>query len=140
MGVLHVVNRVLAVLPDRQPQIKLHLGIRLGVEKPSGGVHRHLVQQVGEGDGLAGALAHLHQLAVPQQLHQLHQHDVQPSAAVQAQGVQRPLQTGHVAVMVRAPDVDDAVEAPSLKLVAVIGDVGGKVGVEPVGPAEHVVL
>ena len=45
-----------------------------------------------------------------------------------------------MAVVVGAPDVDDLVEAADGELVAVIGDVGGEVGVEAVGPAEHVVL
>ena len=43
-------------------------------------------------------------------------------------------------VVVGTPDVDDLVKAPDGKLVAVIGNIGGKVGVEPVGTAEHVVL
>ena len=34
-------------------------------------------------------------------------------------------------------DVDDLVKAPDGKLVAVVGDVGGEVGVEAVGPAEQ---
>ena len=33
-----------------------------------------------------------------------------------------------------------ALEKPRCQLVAVVGDVGGEVGVEAVGPAEHVVL
>ena len=56
------------------------------------------------------------------------------------QGVHGPLQPGHVAVVVGAPDVDDLVKAPDLELVPVVGDVRGEVGVEAVGPAEHVVL
>ena len=87
MGVFHVVDGVFAVLPDRQTQIELHLGIRLGIEVPPGGVHADLVQQVREGDGLAGTLAHPYHLTVPQQLHQLHQHDIQPLAAVEAERV-----------------------------------------------------
>ena len=59
---------------------------------------------------------------------------------IQAQGVHGTLQTGHMAVVVGAPDVDDLVKAALLKLVAVVGDVGGKVGVEAIGPAEDVVL
>ena len=43
-------------------------------------------------------------------------------------------------VVVGAPHVDDPVKAPDGELVAVIGDVGGEVGVEAVGPAQHVVL
>ena len=42
--------------------------------------------------------------------------------------------------MVSAPHVDDLVEAANGKFIAVIGDVGGKIGVEAVGPAQHVVL
>ena len=45
-----------------------------------------------------------------------------------------------MAVVVGAPDVDDLVEAADGEFVAVIGDVGGKVGVEPVRAAQHVVL
>ena len=140
MGVFHVVDGVFAVLPDRQTQIELHLGIRLGIEVPPGGVHADLVQQVGQGDGLAGTLAHPYHLTVPQQLHQLHQHDIQPLAAVEAERVQGALQPGHVAVVVRPPDVDDLVEAPDSELVPVIGDVRGEVGVKPVGPAQYVIL
>ena len=39
------------------------------------------------------------------------------------------LEAGHVAVVVSAPDVDGRGEAPLLQLVAVVGDVGGEVGV-----------
>ena len=45
-----------------------------------------------------------------------------------------------MAVVVGAPDVDDLVEAADGEFVAVIGDVGGEVGVEPVRAAQHVVL
>ena len=45
----------------------------------------------------------------------------------------------HVAVVVRAPHVDRAVE-PALGLVLVVGDVGEKVGVAPVRLAQHAVL
>ena len=45
-----------------------------------------------------------------------------------------------MAVVVGAPDVDHPVKAPLFKLVAVVGNVGGKVGVEAVGPAQHIVL
>ena len=140
VGVLHIVDGILAVLPDGEAQVKLHLGVGLGVEEPAGGVHGDLVQQVGEGDGLAGALGHADHLAVPQELHQLHEDDVEPVRAVQAQGVQGALQPGHMAVMVRAPDVDNPVKAPDGELIPVVGDVGGEVGVEAVGPAEDVVL
>ena len=140
VGVLHIVHRVLAVLPDGQTQIELHLRLRLGVEEVAAGVHGDLVQQVRQADGLAGALGHPHHLAVPHQLHQLHQHDIQPVLAVQPQSVHGTLQAGHMAVVVGAPDVDDLIEAPDGEFVAVIGNIGGEVGVKPVGTAQHVVL
>ena len=93
-----------------------------------------------QGDGLAGALGHAHGLAVLHQVDQLHEHHDQPVGAVQSQAVQGGLEPGHMAVVVGAPDVDGLVKAPHLQLVAVVGDVGGKVGVEAVGPAQHVVL
>ena len=45
-----------------------------------------------------------------------------------------------MAVVVGTPNIDDLVKAPHGKLIAVIGDVGGKVGVESVGPAQDIVL
>ena len=45
-----------------------------------------------------------------------------------------------MAVVVSAPDIDDLVKAAFFKLVAVVGDVGGKIGVEPVCTAQNVVL
>ena len=140
VGILHIVNGVLGILPDSQSQIKLHLGVRLGVEIPPGSVHRHLIQQIVEGNGLARPLGHTDHLAIPQQLYQLHQHNIQPPGAVEAQRVQRALQPGHVTVVVGAPDVDNLVKAPDGKLVAVIGNIRSKIGVEAVGPAKHVVL
>ena len=140
VGVLDVVHRILAVLPDGQTQIKLHLRLRLGVEEVAAGVHGNFIQQVGQADGLAGTLGHTHHLAVTHQLHQLHQHDVQPVFAVQPQRVHGAFQAGHMAVVVCAPDVDDLIEAANGEFVAVIGNIGGEVGVEAVGAAQHVVL
>ena len=66
--------------------------------------------QIPQGDGLSGALAHPHHIPVPQEFYQLHQHDIQPAGAVQPQGVQGPFQAGHMAVVIRAPDVDYQIE------------------------------
>jgi len=140
MGVLDIVHGVFAVLPDGQAQVELHLGLGLGVEKVAAGVHGNHVQQVGEGHGLAGALGHADDLAVLHQLHQLHEHDVQPMGTVQPQSIHSALQPGHMAVVVGAPDVDDLVKAPDGEFVAMVGDVGGEIGIKPVGPAEHIVL
>ena len=72
------------------------------------------------------ALAHAHDLARPQERDQLAEDDLQPVGVV-AQGLHADLEPGHVAVVVGAPDVDEAVEAP-LELVAVVGDVAQQVG------------
>lgn len=45
-----------------------------------------------------------------------------------------------MAVVVCAPDIDDLVEATLFKLVAVVSDVGGKIGVETVCTAQNIVL
>ena len=45
-----------------------------------------------------------------------------------------------MAVVVRAPHVDNLIEAPLLELVAMVGNVGGEIGVEAVGTAQHIVL
>jgi len=140
VGVLDVINRIFAVLPHGQVKIELHRRGRTGIEKVPCRVHRYLVQKVGEGYGLAGALGHTHHLSAPHELNQLHEDDVQPVLPVQAQSVHGTLQAGHMAVMVGAPDVYDLVEAALFKFVAVVGDVGGKICVESVGPAQHVVL
>ena len=60
--------------------------------------------------------------------------------AVQPQGIHGALQTGHMAVMVGAPDVHHLVKAADGEFVPVVGDIGGKVGVEAVGAAQYVVL
>ena len=57
VGVLHVVHRVVAVLPHGQVQVEVQgTGGGAVVEVVPGRVYRNLIQQVGEGDGLAGAL------------------------------------------------------------------------------------
>ena len=140
VGVLNIVDRVFAVLPNRQAQVKLHLGLGLGVEEVAAGVHGDHIQQVGQRHGLAGALGHTDHLAVLHQLHQLHEHDVQTMGAVQTQGIHGTLQPGYMAVVVGTPDIDDLVEAANGEFIAVIGNVGGEVGVKAVGPAKDIVL
>ena len=79
-------------------------------------------------------------MPVAHQLDKLHEDDLQTVLAVQAQGVQRALESGDMAVVVCAPDVDHIVKAALFQLVAVVGNVGGKVSIEAVGPFQHVVL
>ena len=140
VGVLHIVDRVLAVVAHGQVQVKVQRGRALAlVEEEPRGINGHLVQQVGQGDGLAGTLAHAHGLAVAHQVDHLHQHDVQ-TAAVQPDSVHRALHAGDVAVVVGTPDVDGLVKAAHGQLVVVVGNVGGKIGRDAVGADEHLVL
>ena len=138
--VLDIVDGVLAILAHGEAEVEFHLRVGLGVEEVTAGVDGNFIEQVRKRDGLARALGHTHDLAVAHELDELHQHDVEAVGAVEAQRVHRALHTGHMAVMVRAPDVDDLVEMTHGELVAVVGNVAGKVGVEPVGAAQHVVL
>ena len=78
-------------------------------------------------------------LPVLHQAHQLHQHHIQ-LAAVQADGVHRTLQTGHMAVVVSAPDIDDTVKATDGELVVMVGNIGGEVGGNAVGTHQNLVL
>ena len=60
--------------------------------------------------------------------------------AVETEGIHCALQSCDVAVVIGAPDVYDLVKAALLELVAVVGDIGGKIGVEPVCAAQNIVL
>ena len=140
MGVLDIVDRVLTVLADGEVEVEFHRGFRTGVEEVACGVHRNLIQQICQRDGFTGALGHPLGLPVAHELDQLHEDDVQAVLAVEVQRVHCTLETGNVSVVIGAPDVDGLVEAANLQLVAVIGDVRGKIGVKPVGAAQHVVL
>ncbi len=60
--------------------------------------------------------------------------------AVETKRVHCALQARDVAVVIGAPDVYDLVKAALLELVAVVGDIGGKIGVEPVCAAQNIVL
>ena len=57
-----------------------------------------------------------------------------------AEGSHTGLHARHVALVVGAPDVDDAVEVAQDELVVVVGDVGGEVGRDAVAAHQHVVL
>ena len=140
MGILHIIHRVFAVLPHREVQVKLDRGLGPRVEEIARRVNRHFIQQVGQRNRLPRALGHGDGLSVPHQLDQLHQHDVEAVLSVQIQRVHRALQPGDVPVVIGAPDVDGLVKAPNLQLVAVVGDIRGKIGIEAVAAAQHVVL
>ena len=69
VGVLHVVDGVLAVLAHGEAEVEVHLRVGAGVEEPARRIDGYLVEQIAERDGLAGALGHAHHLAVAHELH-----------------------------------------------------------------------
>ena len=140
MGVLHIVHRVVAVLPHGEVEVKLHLRVALArAEEKARRVDRDLVEQVGQGDGLARALAHAHDLAALHEAHELHENKAQ-LRRVEPQRAHGRGETHGVAVVVGAPNVDDGVEAAGEEFVAMIGDVTHIVGVKAVGAAQHIVF
>ena len=77
MGVLDVIKRVFRILLDRQIEVELHLGLgRAGIEEEARRVDRDLVEQVGQGQALAGALGHADDLAALHHAHELHEDDI----------------------------------------------------------------
>ena len=140
VGVLHIVHWVVIVLLDGEVKVKIHgaAGLLL-VKQETRAVNGHHIQQIGQADGLAAALAHAHGLAVLHQVHQLHQHHIQ-LLAVQANGIHSALHAGHMAVMVSAPNVNGFVKAAHGQFVVVIGNVGGKIGGNAVAAHQHFVL
>ena len=106
-------------------------------EHEARGVRPDLVHHVLEGLELARAGGHGDLLAVAEQVDQVDQDHGQ--AALFAERLARGHHARHVAVMVRAPDVDDQVEA-ALELVVVVGDVRREIGGVAVALAQHAVL
>ncbi len=119
MGVLHVIDRVFAVSAHREVHIEIQMGIRLGVEEEPRRVPGYFVKQVRKGYGLSRALGDLDDLAVAHESYQLHQQEVQP-VGVDAQRGQGFMEAQGVTVVIRAPYVDDLVEASFDEFVAVI--------------------
>ena len=139
VGVLDVIHRVLVALAlgEVEVEIQVLVGLAQHVEEAAG-VVADLVAQLAQGDELAGAGGHRRLLAVAVEHRELHQRHVELLGR-QAQRLQGALHAGDVAVVVGAPDVDDAVEA-ALVLVGVVGDVGGEVGEQAVLTLDHAVL
>ena len=139
--VLHIVQRVIGILLNSKVKVELHLGLSgAAVEEETRCIDRNLVEQVGQRQALAGTLGHADNLAALHHADKLHEHDLQTVRAVQTECIQSALQTLYMAVMVSAPDVDNTVEAALLELVAMVSDIGRKVGIETVCTAQNVVL
>ena len=140
VGVLDIVDRIFAVVAHSQVKVEIQSGGAFAlVEEETCGINGHFVQQVGQGDGLAGTLAHTHRFAVAHQVDHLHQHNIQ-LGAVQANGVHGTLHAGYMAVMVGTPNVDGTVKTAHGQLVVMVGDVGGKIGGNAVGAYQNFVF
>ena len=75
---LHVEDRVLVGLALGQVEVEVELRVPAAhQEEVARGVRPDLVDQVAQRDELAGPLRHLHLVAAPQHLHQLHQRHVE---------------------------------------------------------------
>ena len=107
------------------------------VEEPAG-IVADFVAQSAQRDEIAFAFAHGELLAAAEQTHQLHQADLERIRGA-AEGHQRAAHARDVAVMIRAPDVDQQF-VPALQFVEVIGDVGGEVGFLTIGADHHAVF
>ena len=133
MRILHIVQRIIGILLDSKVKVELHLGLSgAAVEEETRCIDRNLVEQVGQRQALAGTLGHADNLAALHHADKLHEHNLQTVRAVQSECIQSALQTLYMAVMVSAPDVDNTVKAALLELVAMISDIGRKVGIETV--------
>ena len=139
MRVLDVVDGVLArlLLGELDVEVDVHVGAAAG-EEPAGGVGADLGQELVEGDERAGALRHRDLDAVPDEADPAGEDHLDRGHVVAHRlgGVPDP---GHRPVVVRAPDVDEVVEAAA-ELLGHVADVRGEVGRLAVGADDHAVL
>ena len=141
MRILDIIDGVFAVLPHGEVEVELEVRVRLGVEEEAAGVHADLVHEVGERERLARALGDLDDLVAAHEAHHLHDEEIELASLKAERGRAHGRgKADGVAVMVSAPDIDDAVKAALDELVAVIGDVDRIVGIKAVRAAQDLVL
>src|SRR5690606_39521239 len=97
-------------LVQREVEVEEHLGVAAAHEEEvAGDVDAGLLEELAQGDELAGALAEPDLLAAAHDADDLDDLDLEELR--QPEAGQGGLHARGVAVVVRAPDVDDAVEA-----------------------------
>ena len=137
--VLDVVHGVFVGAGLRQLEVEIErLVVAAQQIEETAGIVAHFVAQIAQRDEVAFALAHRQLLAAAEQAHELHETDLE-AVARRAERHQRAAHARDVAVMVRAPDVDQQIVA-ALPLVEVVGDVGGEIGLLAVGAHHHAVF
>src|ERR1700694_6329233 len=111
MRVLRVEDGVFFALRDRQLEVELDGGVRRAQKiEVAHGVRANTIDQLVESDETAGPLRHLALLQID---HLMKDND--QLLWIEAQGRHRSLHARHVAMMVRAPDLDDTIEAAVLE-------------------------
>ena len=131
MSVLNVIDRIVGALRFRQIQIEVQMLVAFSRKiKVARGIHAHFIVELLQRHEISAAFTHAHGFTASEQRHQLNERYAQRIRIV-TQGTQGRLHPRNVTVMIRAPHIDDAIEA-ALQLLVMVGDVGGEVSVEPV--------
>jgi hypothetical protein len=104
--------------------------MRVGVahqKKELGRIGPDFIDDFPHRDELAGPLRHFHFFPAAQQIHHLDQHDLEAIFRIPI-GLHHRLHARNVAMVIRAPDVDEEIiSAP--QLILVVGDIGSQIGV-----------
>ena len=140
MGILHIIEGVFIILPERQIQIEIHGAIAMvHIEEEPSGIGGDLIQKIGEGDALAGTLTHAERLSILHQPHQLHQNKLQlfgiltdsAHSCFKAQGM---------AMVIGAEYIDAAIKFPLLEFIAMVGNIHRIIGIESIGLYKDFIL
>src|SRR6478736_5262098 len=111
MPVLDIENRVVAGMLDHFGKVEIERGVVLAVKHiEAHSITADLVDNLAQGDKLAGPFRHFHRLAGTQQAHQLHELHIEIRLAA-TDRFDSGLHTLDVAAVVGAPDVDKIEES-----------------------------
>ena len=139
MGVLDVIDRVLARLLARELDVELDRAVVRSLEhEEPGRVDADLVEQVVEHDEVAAALGHRGYLAALDEVDELQQRELD-RVGIAPERLHRRLHRAHVGRVV-GPDRYELELEPALALVVHVGDVRSEVGGLAVGADDHPVL
>ena len=113
------------------------VGAPHGEEVPSR-IDPDLVDDLPESDELTGTSGHGDLFPTPQQIHELDQEDLKVGL-ITPEGLNSSLHPRNVAMMICSPYIYDHIKSPII-LVLVIGNIGRKIGGNPVAPYQHTIL
>ena len=121
-------------------KVKIHLRAGLShIKEEAHRVNGDFFKQINKGYSLARAFAHTDNLSVPRETDELHKNYVKVIAAA-TDSVKRALHSCHMTVVVGSPYIDCLFKASYLELIAVIGDIGGKISGIAVGSDENLIF